>query len=350
MTQNLPEKERQFQDSQLVKFDKQDTEIAEKLNMDIDIYRSLRYSLFPDAKIPEIAFGMYMAICKAKRYDPLKKAFHIVMMPRNVAEKGKEDVWESYPSIMPGIVSYRIDAARTGSFHGISDAEFGPMITEKFTSLDSYSKKTIEKTVIYPEWCRLVIFKKIGDMIIEIPAKLYWKECYVPAKKNSLIPNDMWCKRPRAQLEKCCEALAYRKGWAEEIGGILTHEEMQGRHTHEDDEHLEKDITPEKPQLETDTVPLSQTVPVDETELLMHIDKIKNCVDMGMLKIVYMDAVKFCKGNKEASNQIADLKEERKKYIEQLTKKDPTPEEAKKTADNVEEFFNEYDGKKGDKK
>lgn len=315
----------------LATMQKKDSEIAESLGIQIDIYRSLRYSLFPDTSIPDYAFGLYMAACLAKNYDPLKKPYHVVMMTRNVEkDRKKEPIWEKYPVIMPGIISYRIDAIRTGTFHGISDVEFGVIISEKLGGVE----------VKYPEWARIIIYKKIGNEVISIPAKLYWKECYATTKKDTDAPNDMWKKRPRAQLEKCCEALAYRKGFPEETGAIPTMEEMEGRNSI-DELPGEKDITPETGKPEQH--PLSQSFTVDEDIIRIHAMAIENCKDWEELKQVYIDAKAATKGDREASNKISKLTKERQDYIKQLN--NPAPTEIEKEVKR-DEFWSEYNGDK----
>ena len=59
-------------------------------------------------------------------------------------------------------------------------------------------------------------------------AKVYWEETYASIGKTD-IPNDMWGKRPRGQLDKCVEAAALRKAFPEELGNTYAAEEMEGR-------------------------------------------------------------------------------------------------------------------------
>jgi phage recombination protein Bet len=316
--------------NELVVSQQKEIEVAEKLGVEPDIYRALKYSLFPDAN--DISIGMYLAYCRAKNYDPIKKPMHIVPIGCKTGRKdenGKE-IYENRDVIMPGINSYRIDAMRTGQFYGISDPQFGPMITKKF------GKNNVEVT--FPEWCRIVIYKKIGDQIREIPATLYWIECYSTLSAFTDEPNRMWKKRPRAQLEKCCEALAYRKGFPEEVGAMPTHDEMEGKQTM-DDLPGEKDITPEKKQLEQ--TPISQSLRVNEEELFKYLDAINNCENLATLKDAYMEAMKFAKGDKLAVNKVAETKNERKKYLDQVAKvlkENPPP-----TQDN-KEWLDAYNG------
>ena len=59
-------------------------------------------------------------------------------------------------------------------------------------------------------------------------AKVYWEETYATIGKTD-VPNEMWEKRPRGQLDKCVEAAALRKAFPEELGNTYAAEEMEGR-------------------------------------------------------------------------------------------------------------------------
>lgn len=314
---------------------KKDIETSEKLGIDIDVYRALKNSLFPEAN--DISIGMYLAYCRAKGYDPLKKPMHIVPIGCKTGRKddGGKDIYETRDVIMPGINSYRIDAMRTGNFYGISDAEFGPMITRKF------GKNNVE--VSFPEWCRIVIYKKIGDQIREIPAKLYWIECYSSVSAFSDEPNRMWKKRPRAMLEKCSESLAYRKGFPEEIGAIPTHEEMEGKSTM-DEIPGEKDITEESKNL--DKTPLSVSFKIDSVLLEKHLDAINNCTTMDQLRDAYAASKLEISGDKDASNKIVDAKNARKDYIKQI--EDMIHKAKSSDKQSNDEWLAGYNGEKKD--
>jgi len=60
-------------------------------------------------------------------------------------------------------------------------------------------------------------------------AKVYWVEIYATAGRNTDMPNDVWLKRPRGQLEKCCEAAALRRAFTEELGNEYVADEMEGK-------------------------------------------------------------------------------------------------------------------------
>jgi phage recombination protein Bet len=184
-----------------------------------ELIKVLQDSVYPGAQVASIK--MVINVCKAAGKDPLKKPYHIV--PMSVATGAKDsngyDIKKMRDVIMPGINDYRTDAARTGQHAGTSDPEFGPDQTE---TLDGYS-------ITFPLWCRVVVKRRMpSGEIVEFSAKEMWKENYATKSNKSAEPNSMWKKRPYAQLAKCAEAQALRKGFPE-VGSQPTADEMEGK-------------------------------------------------------------------------------------------------------------------------
>jgi phage recombination protein Bet len=192
-------------------------------NADANIYHTLKNSIYPGAKDESI--GMVLAYCTAKKYDPLAKAVHIVPMKVKTGKKAKSskgydyDVKEDRDVIMPGIASYRIDATRTGAYAGMTEPEFGSMITEKLGNED----------FTFPEWCKVTVKKLLNGQIVEFTALEFWIENYATAGNDTTAPNAMWKKRKRGQLAKCTEAQALRKAFPDAVGNVPTFEEMEGK-------------------------------------------------------------------------------------------------------------------------
>lgn len=179
----------------------------------------LQNSVYPGAKIESIK--LVIGACKATGKDPLKKPYHIVPMPVSTGKKSSDgwDIKEMRDVIMPGINDYRTDASRTGEHIGTSEPEFGPDVTE---TLDGV-------TVTYPAWCRVSVQRQFfGGVIGTFSAVERWKENYATKSGKSDAPNAMWKRRPYAQLAKCAEAQALRKGFPE-VGNHATAEEMEGK-------------------------------------------------------------------------------------------------------------------------
>ena len=181
----------------------------------------LESSIYPGASKDSISLAV--SYCKATSLDVMQKPVHIVpMWDRKLGRM--RDV------IMPGIGLYRIQAARTGQFAGMTEPEFGPMVTEKIDGVK----------VEYPEYCRVTAKRILANGVIaEFSVIEYWIENYAIAggKEKSIAPNAMWAKRPRGQLAKCAQAQALRLAFPE-IGAAPTAEEVEGRQI------VEKDMGP----------------------------------------------------------------------------------------------------------
>lgn len=167
-------------------------------------------SLYPGAAHNSVV--MVLAYCKAAQLDPMLKPVHIVPI-WNSKEKKMQD------TVMPGIGLYRIQAARTGQYAGISEPEYGPPVTAKLGNVE----------VTYPEWCRVTVRRQMSNgLVAEYTANERWTENYATASKDTPAPNAMWKKRAYAQLAKCAEAQALRKAFPE-VGSAPTADEMEGK-------------------------------------------------------------------------------------------------------------------------
>jgi len=181
----------------------------------------LSSSLYPGAAHNSVV--MVLAYCQAAHLDPMLKPVHIVPI-------WNKDTKKMQDTVMPGIGLYRIQAARTGQYAGISDPEYGPPITAKLSGVD----------VTYPEWCRVTVKRQMANgLVAEFTANERWLENYATASKDSAAPNAMWKRRAFAQLAKCAEAQALRKAFPE-VGSAPTADEMEGKAF----EEAIRDVTP----------------------------------------------------------------------------------------------------------
>lgn len=173
----------------------------------------LRSSLYPGAS--DASINLVIQYCQAAKLDIMQKPVHIV--PQWNSKAG-----QMVDAIMPGIGLYRTQAARSGRYAGISEPEYGPMITDTIGG----------QKVTYPEWCRVTVKRLLeGGQIAEFTATEYWIENYAVkgGKEKSVAPNAMWAKRCRGQLAKCAQAQALRTAFPEATGSAPTAEEMEGR-------------------------------------------------------------------------------------------------------------------------
>ncbi len=189
-----------------------------------ELFDVLKSSLYVGAQDESIK--LVLGYCQAAGLDPMQKPVHIVPMYCATGKKDANgyDIKAMRDVVMPGIGLYRIQAARTGSYAGAAEPEYGDDVTEKLDSVK----------VTYPKWCKVTVKRQLanGD-IAEFTSIEFWKENYA-MKSKSTAPNAMWLKRPYGQIAKCAEAQALRKAFPE-IGSQPTADEMEGK---------EIDVTP----------------------------------------------------------------------------------------------------------
>lgn len=212
--------------------------IEERFEIDRGAWKVLVEAIFPAAKTVD-AVVMALSYCKSRNLDIFKRPVHVVPMWSSNLGRMVETVW-------PAISELRTTAFRTGNYGGKSATEFGPTIERTFTG-------TIERkngpddvrsvTVKFPEWGQVKMTRVLnGVQCAFYSPKVYWLEAYGRIGKTEL-PNDMWCKRPNGQLEKCVEAAGLRVAFPEEIGNEYAAEEMEGQHLIDPAANA-KDVTP----------------------------------------------------------------------------------------------------------
>lgn len=198
--------------------------------IDEPMWNALTNTIYPGAKPESILLAV--DYCRARQLDIMLKPVHLV--PMQVTDsRTRQKEWRDVP--MPGIGMYRVQASRSGDDAGHDEPEFGPIITREFTGI-GWNKAPEAVTVSFPEWCKYTVRKLVGDRIVSYTAKEFWLENYATQSARSEAPNAMWRKRPFAQLAKCAEAQALRRGWPE-VCQQPTAEEMEGK-------HFEIDVTP----------------------------------------------------------------------------------------------------------
>ena len=263
------------------------------LQMDeAELMRVLSSSLYPGAK-PE-SIKLVIGYCKAAGLDPMQKPVHIVPMSVKNAQTGR---YEYKDVVMAGVGLYRIQAARSNQYAGVSEPEFGEDVTCNLGGAD----------ITYPKWCKVTVKKIVNNTIVEFTAKEYWLENYA-AKKDTATPNTMWQKRPYGQLAKCAEAQALRKAFPEIVSQHPTAEEMEGKNFN-DLEMEVKNITPKAQSISSklDSVLSHQE---EEVKDLEPSEILAELIELIKLHNVSSEIInKWC--SKAGVESIADLGEER---------------------------------------
>ena len=151
---------------------------------------------------------MLLEVAKRRRLDVFKRQIHFVS---RWDSKKKCNVW----AFQTSIDGYRAIAEDTGLYDGQDEPEF----VEEGTKLILARVRVYRKDISRP-FVGVARF----DEYVQLTQEGY--------------PNAMWKKMPHGQLAKCAEALALRKAFPEELGGLYTDEEM------EQAVHVEATVTP----------------------------------------------------------------------------------------------------------
>lgn len=269
--------------------------------IDQHIWSALKNSLYTGAKDESIK--MVLDYCKAAKLDPMQKPVHIVPMSVKNAVTGK---YEYKDVVMVGVGSYRIQAARSNQYAGVSEPEFGEDVTCNLGGVE----------ITYPKWCKVTVKKLVNNTIVEFAAKEYWLENYATASKESIAPNTMWRKRPCGQLAKCAEAQALRKAFPEIVSQHPTAEEMEGKNFN-DLEMEVKNITPKSQSISSklDSVLFHQEEEIKELEPSKTLLELLELIKLHNVSSEIIN--KWC--SKAGVESIADLGEDRQlaciKYI-----------------------------------
>lgn len=158
---------------------------------------------------PEGTIKMFARFCGESNLSPFKKQVHLV-------KRGEKF------TIQTGIDGYRAIANRTGLYAGSDDYLFDEGIGEYEMIKNARKNPTTAKAVVY---------RLVGGVRCPFSATAGWKE-YSQSYNGKL--GNMWEKMPFLMLGKCAEALALRKAFPEELGGLYTDEEMAQATTFEE--------------------------------------------------------------------------------------------------------------------
>lgn len=217
-------------------------------------WKVLCEAIWPAAKTSN-SIVMALSYCQSRRLDPFKRVVHIVPVWDSKAQGYVETVW-------PSISEMRTTAFRTGQYAGCDETKFGPDITKTFKGKVKNDGKwvDIEKTVSFPEWAQITVYRIAGGQRVPfVGPRVHWLETYARMGRSE-VPNEMWERRARGQCEKCAEAASLRKAFPEELGNEYAAEEMEGQRFW----HEMRDVTP-KPEPKPAVAAASFDIP-DETE------------------------------------------------------------------------------------
>ena len=169
------------------------------------------------ADLSPAEFSLFGQVIRRTGLDPFAKQIYAIARGSGQYRK---------VTFQTGIDGYRLIAERTGEYEGQDDPEW---CGEDGNWTDVWLKQTP------PAAARVRVYRRGRRPATGIA--LYRE--YVQKDRDG-NPLDMWRKMPANQLAKCAESLAIRKAFANEVGGVYTHDEM----AQAESEEGSRDVTP----------------------------------------------------------------------------------------------------------
>ena len=177
-------------------------------------------------------FDLFISECKARSLRP---GVHLVFQLRNSKEYDPTigaSVFVKKPYWITTIAALRLIAQRTGEYLGQGPDEFVYLDAEGLPTIKSDIPLPTSKTDPTPRepWvARAKVYRKgfTEPMIGMARFEAYAGTRKVDKNSNEVVLTDMWLKRGSEQLQKCAEALALRKAFAEEMSGLMILEELK---------------------------------------------------------------------------------------------------------------------------
>lgn len=140
-----------------------------------------------------------LELAKVRKLNPISGQIHFVKRSKREGQG-----WVSVWAAQVGIDGFRAIAERTGKYEGQDEPEF---------ETDKAGRPTL---------CRVRVYRK--DWSRPIVGVAHFSE-YVQ-KNSDGQPNHMWTSKPFLMIAKCAEALALRKAFPDDLGGLYTPDEQ----------------------------------------------------------------------------------------------------------------------------
>lgn len=183
-------------------------------------------------------FDMFIEICRRQQLDPFRKQIYAFVF-------SKDDPKKRQFATVTGIDGYRAIAKRTGDYRPDEkepDITFDPELIDQSNPL-GIVKATVtvyqadrwgkwHPIVGVAHWDEFAPIESCDFKWEEIPGqfkpdgKPKYRKVETSSAKKLADNKPNWKNMPKVMISKCAEAQALRRGWPEEIGGILVQEEI----------------------------------------------------------------------------------------------------------------------------
>ena len=160
----------------------------------------------------DVEFALFAQVCRHLNLDPFRRQIYAV----------KYEGQNSPVTFQTSIDGFRVIAKRSGNLHRIGDPEW---CGEDGVWQDVWLSDEP------PMAARVRVYTK-DDPVEGVVGIARYSE-YVATKRENpqdrnsrRIPNTQWTNRPAHMLAKCAEALAIRRAFPDDLGGLYTDDEM----------------------------------------------------------------------------------------------------------------------------
>lgn len=202
-------------------------------------------------KTPDGDLMVFFHFCQKTGLDPFSKQIYLLEK-----RSKKDNQWVSNWVIVTGIDGFRVNAQRAADRRGIT------LEYEETVWYDKDGgKHEVWLDAAPPAAAKVVVIKVMPDGTrLRIPgmAKFVSYAGYGTKKDGSKYLMSQWGTMPDHMIEKCAEAFALRRAFANDLGGIYAEEELQGDMT---PEHLTR--SPESDADESEDQGQAETPPSD---------------------------------------------------------------------------------------
>lgn len=191
--------------------------------------------------------------CKRTGLDPFVR--QIYMISRESSEKDGRGQWVKVikQTIQTGIDGYRLIARRAADRSGEGYSLTAPQWADR----NGGWREVWSKEWGFPIACRLTV-TRAGQ---PFTAVALFDE-YVQTKRDG-NPTRMWEQRPAGQLAKCCEALALRMAFPQDLAGLYTDDEL-GEPQPVETVEVQRDTKPARVSRAKPPAPVVEEPPLDE--------------------------------------------------------------------------------------